>query len=211
MLPILLTAFGLVVLVSAMLLLRSRWPGLSPQTRRTALTLAFLFISILVAAYITTWATVSVRFNCAVCWGAAAGYLLLLTIFSLNRPRALTSLLAVILALPLFSSSLFLPLGGLFKSHPRRTAPLGDHLYVAWQPFIDGSGFGTGVDVDIFQQSRLIPWLHRSRLGGHFFDTHCHGAATDMHLLPDHKNAYVHCPPWPGSVDAEPALVLPLH
>jgi hypothetical protein len=209
--PIPLTFLGLLIIAAALLLLRSHWPTLQRSTRRLILALAFVPIALLLFGYGTHWVTISDRFNCAIYWGAVTGYLLLLTLHSLNRPRWLTSLSALILALPILSSALFLPLTGIFEPDHRRVHPLGHQLYASWLPFVEGTSTGSGADVDISYRPRLLPFMRHSRLGGRFYDTFCNSAATEVQLQPDHESVFVRCPPWPGSGEVDPGYILRLH
>ncbi len=201
----------LAVLVAVLLVVRRRWTAMRPAIRTSILGLALLVIALFLAGYATHWATASDRFNSAVYWGAIAGYLLLLTIHSLTRPRWLTVTTAVILALPVLASSIFLPLGGVFHPSPRRVLPLGDHLYVSWQRFTELGPSSSGVDLEVFYRPRLLPFLQHTRLGGRFYDLRCNAAATEVALEPDHQSVFVRCPPWPSSSESGNGNIIRLH
>lgn len=207
--PLILTTFAALCVI--ILVVRNRWHRLYPRTRRALLTAALASIALFAIGYSTHWVSTSDRLNSAVYWSAVAGYLLLLAVHSLTRPRWLTSITAIILAAPMLASSLFLPLGSIFHPNPRRVEPLGDDLYVSWQPFVELGPSSSGVDVEIAHRPRFFPFLQHARLGGRFYDRRCNGAATQVALQPDHRSVFVRCPSWPGSADPNPGEYLPLH
>ncbi len=201
-----LAALGIVLLH-----LRRRWPHLLPRTRKFFLSASILAILVFLSGYATGWVTVSDRFNAAVYGAAIAGYLLLLTVHSLNRPRWLTSATAIILAAPIFGSSLFLPLAGIFHPSPRRIQQLDGNLYVSWQRFTEVGPASNGVDLDIFYRPARFPFLHHTRLGGRFYNLQCDGDAIQVTLQPDRESVFVRCPSWPNSADSDPGSYLRLH
>ncbi len=202
---------ALAVLVAILLVLRSRWTTMRSRPRSVILGLALSAIAIFLGGYATHWATVSDRVNSAVYWAAVASYLLLLTIHSLTRPRWLTVATAIILGLPVFASSIFIPLGGIFGPSPRRVLPLGDNLYVSWQPFHELGTMTSGVDLEILYRPSLLPFLQHTRLGGRFYDLRCNAAATEVALQPDRQSVFVQCPPWPNSRESSEGHILRLH
>ncbi len=206
-----LTIITLAALSVLLLILRARWKTLRCRTRRSVLLVAIAAIALFVVGYATHWVTASDRLNAAFYWSAVAGYLLLLSIHSLTRPRWLTSITAIVLAAPVLASSLFLPLGSIFHPNPRRIVALGTDLYVSWQPFVELGPSSSGVDVEIFYRPPLLPFLQHSRLGGRFYDRRCNGAATEVVLQPDHESVFVRCPSWPNSIDPSLGEYLRLH
>lgn len=202
---------SLAVLIAMLLVLRHRWTTLRSRTRRFILGLALLGIALFFAGYATHWVTTSDRVNSTIYWTAVAGYLLLLSIHSLSRPRWLTITTAIILALPILASSLFLPLGSIFHPSPRRILPLGDHLYVSWQHFTELGPSSSGTDLEVLYRPRLLPFLQRTRLGGRFYDLRCNTAATQVALQPDHQSVFVRCPPWPNSMESGEGNIIRLH
>ena len=206
-----LTLFTLAGLLVSLLLLRKRWGALGRRTRQLLLASALLSIVLFVGGYGSKWVTASDRLNCAVYWAALAGYLLLLAVHSLNRPRWLTSLTAIILGLPIFASSIFLPLNGLFYPAPRQTRQLDDHLSVSLQPFTETGTSSTGADIDVFSRPRHFPFLRHTHLGGRFYDSRCNTAATEVLLQPDHNSVFVLCPSWPDAAEPDRGAVIRLH
>lgn len=192
-------------------LVRSRWQTLRHSTRRWLLGVFLAAIALFVSGYVTHWVTISDRLNSAVYWAAVAGYLLLLSIHSLTRPRWITSITAIVLAAPILASSLFLPLGSIFHPNPRRVVALGNDLYASWQPFVETGASSSGVDVEIFYRPPILPFLQHSRLGGRFYNRRCNAGATEVALQPNHNFAFVRCPPWPNSTDSSPGELLRLH
>lgn len=207
-LPILITLAALCIPI---LLVRARWQRLGYGVRRTVLGAAIASIVLFAIGYATHWITISDRLNSALYWAAVAGYLLLLSIHSLMRPRWITSITAIVLAAPLLASSLLLPLGSIFHHHPRRIVALGNHLYASWQPFVEVGPSSSGVEVEIFYRPPFLPLLRHSRLGGRFYDRRCNAAATEVALQSDHNSVFVRCPSWPNSIELNPGELLRLH
>ena len=207
--PLILFALG--ALASLILLVRSRWPALAPRTRKLAVLASALAILVFLFSYATHWTTASDRTNAAFYWAATAGYLLLLAIHSLSRPRWLTSITAFVLALPILASSVFLPLGKLFLPTSRRVQSLGHHLYASWAEFTELGTSSSGVDIDVFYRPALLPFLQRSRLAGRFYTLRCNAPATRVELQPDHTTVFVRCPSWPDSPEPDPGEYIKLH
>ncbi len=201
----------LAAIAAALLLLRKRWPSLGAGTRRNLLLASLIAIGIFLTGRAAHWVTSSDRLNCAFYWAALSGYALLLTVHSLNRPRWLTSLSAIILIAPVFSASLLLPLGSLFRPFPRRVLPLGDNLYVSWQRFTEFGTSTSGVDIDIVSSPPHLPFLWHGRLGGRFYDRLCNAAATEVKLQPDRNTVFIRCPSWPNSAEHDPGAYIRLH
>ncbi len=193
-----LTLLLLALVTAALLLVRRIWGGLRTHTRRSMVLAALLAIALFGIGRATSWSTTSDRANCGFYWLAVIGYLFLLTIHSLNRPRWLNSATAIVLALPIFAASFFLPLGTIFHPPPRRFQPLGDNLYVSWQRFVERGTPSTGVDLEVLYRPPLLPFLQHVRLAGRFYNLQCDAAATSVVLQPDHESVLVRCPPWPS-------------
>ncbi len=189
----------LAALCASLLFVRTRWQTWPLRPRRLALAASLLAILVILFAYATHWVTTSDRLNAAIYWSAIAGYLLLLTVHSLAQPRWLTSLTAIVLAIPILSASLLLPLATLFHPQPRRIVPLGRHLYASWQPFMESGPASAGVDVEVLSRPPWLPFLQHSRLGGRFFNMRCNAQATQLSLQPDGETVFVRCPLWTGA------------
>lgn len=202
---------ALAILSAVILLLRSRWHTLRLRTRRCIIAAAVAAIALFLGGYAIHWTTASDRANAAVCWAAVAGYLLLLAVHSLTRPRWITAATAVLLALPILGSSLFLPLGSIFNPYPRRIVALGNNLYVSWQSFAEQGHSVAGTDIEVYDQPPFLPFLQHGRLGGRFYNRRCNAAATEITLQPDHKSVFVRCPPWPNELDPSPGELVRLH
>src|SRR3982074_3271480 len=105
-----LTFAALVALTGALVLLRIFWPRFAQRTRSLLLACACIVPTLYVIAAATRWSTSSLRWNAAFYWGFIASYEFLLILFTRLRPRWLTSIIAIILILPILSASVFLPL-----------------------------------------------------------------------------------------------------
>ncbi len=195
--------------VSALvLLLRQRWWQLRPLTRRLALALSFAAIAMEGLLRSSGWSFSSNWANGVLYWAVILGYELLLARFSLMRPRWLTATIGLVLALPLLSASIFLPLGIVFDRTPHTVVPLGRGLYSERVRLNVSPIAVSGVDFDVYTRSRLLPFFRRRHQGARLYDTQCDTAETSATLQPDGKTLLVTCPPWPGQPAEDGRVVL---
>ena len=107
---VLITTATLLLLTLAMLLLRIFWPRVPAGVRVYLIRVAVVLITIHIILTITKWETTSDHVNAVIKWLAVASYEMLLVLFTRLRPRWVTSLCSVILLVPVFASSILLPL-----------------------------------------------------------------------------------------------------
>ncbi|HWW23687.1 MAG TPA: hypothetical protein VNY78_07260 [Edaphobacter sp.] len=207
---VLLTAVVLASLLLAIILLRVFWARVPAKARSfliyTGLAMMFLHI----AFTLSKWSTTSYRLNAIINWGAVAGYMLAIALFTLLRPRWLTTISAVILILPVFATNIFLPLLDLTSDSPRVTRI--DRHYTYSQTFwdISGENQNSGVDLVVFYQPRFLP-LRRKVQRATFNDMKCDASASSASLDRDSKIIHFHCPASPSKAGSAPIdLLLPL-
>src|SRR5215471_10342233 len=105
-----LTFASLVLLTGIIIALRFLWWRMPSWLRNFALIGGAAMVLIRLIFVVSHWSMTSTRLNALLCWTSVVGYEVILVRFSLMRPRWLTSVSAVILLIPLFGSTLLLPL-----------------------------------------------------------------------------------------------------
>jgi hypothetical protein len=209
---ILLTTVVLASLTLAIIVLRVFWSRIPAKTRSffvyAGLSMMFLHVSFAV----TKWSTTSDRLNSIINWGAVAGYLLIIVLFTLHRPRWLTTISAAILVLPVFASNILLPLRDLFNPvSPSVTRIDRRYIYTRALWDIPGENQNSGVDLMVFYQPRFFP-LRRKVQRATFNDMQCDASASSATIDHARKLIHFHCPALstlPGSAPID--LLLPLH
>jgi hypothetical protein len=199
------------VLTAALVLLRFRWHSLPARVRSVILVFAFIFPAVLLIAAIRQWCTPSLRFNSALYWICIASYELLLILFTRLRPRWLTTLIAIVLILPLLSASVFIPLTLLFNAPPITTASIGDHIITQRTTWGSGSVQTSGTDLAVYYQPAWAPFLLRRMRSTRYFGGQCNAWAAYVVLEPDHTSALWVCPAYPNQPSQTAhSIVLPL-
>jgi hypothetical protein len=200
-----LTTATLILLTLAMLLLRIFWNGGPPRLRfgLIAVSISAVLLQALFAA--TKWGTTSDRLNIFIFWLAVAAYEFLVLLFSRLSPRWLTSLSAAILLLPVFASSIVLPLTELFDPSSYKTVSVGNHLFYQVRPWGVSGGGNTGADLIVSYRPPIVPFLrHKIRIIP-FNDRECNSNAAVAIPSPSTKTVLGRCPRWPsesaGTVD----------
>jgi hypothetical protein len=143
---------------------------------------------------VSGWNFNSSLLRVAIYWGAMTSYEFFILLFTLIRPRWLTSMIAAILILPLLSASIFLPLDVLFDRSPRHIQVLGGPISietVPWDSVLHGT---SGVDAEIIQTSSRVPFMRRHLGGVRFYSKQCNTTALVITLAPDHRSIFFHCP-----------------
>src|ERR1700760_889823 len=124
-----LTIAVLILLTGAMLLLRIFWNGRPPRLTFGILTVSVSLVLLQSFFAATKWGTISNRLNIFIFWLAVAAYEFLVFFFSRLSPKWLTTLSAIILLIPVFASSIVLPLTELFDPSSYKTVPVGNNLF----------------------------------------------------------------------------------
>src|SRR5260370_22009427 len=128
------TTAALALLTAAMLLLRIFWSRVPPRLKFFLIRASIAMIILHGLFVATKWTTTSDRLNVFINWLAIAGYELLVLLFSRLSPRWLTLPSAIILLIPLFASSILVPLTHLFAPASRKNLSLGYHLFYEVSP-----------------------------------------------------------------------------
>jgi hypothetical protein len=200
-----LTTTVLVLLTVAMLLLRIFWSGGPPRLRFGILTVSVSLVLLQSFFAATRWGTISDRLNVFIFWLAVAAYDFLVLFFSRLSPKWLTTLSAAILLVPVFASSIILPLTELFDPSSYKTVPVGDNLFYEVKPWGNTGGGRTGADLVVSYRPPIAPFLrHKIRIIP-FNDGECNSSAAIAIPFPSTKTVLGRCPGWSsesaGTVD----------
>lgn len=196
----------------AIIALRFFWVRLPGKLRNFLVYSAAAVILLRIFFIVSKWTTTSDRTNAALNWGSVAGYELFLVLFTLLRPRWLTTISAAILLVPVFASSILMPLTGLFDSTPADITSIGNHLICDKNPWdAQGPTQSAGVDLTVFYRSTLVPFMRRKVQRASFSNEQCNTSAAFAAVEPDHKHLRFHCPEWPSQQNAGAVdLILPI-
>ena len=209
---VLLTTAVLASLTLAIILLRVFWSRVPARVRSFLVYAGLTMILIHVAFAVTKWSTTSDRLNSIINWGAVAGYLLIIVLFTLHRPRWLTIISATILILPVFASNILLPLRDLFNNTSPSITRI-DSRYVFVKNLWDepGENQNSGADLMVFYQPRFVP-LRRKVQRATFNDMQCSSSASSVSIDRARKIIHFHCPASSTQTGSDPIdLLLPLH
>jgi hypothetical protein len=159
---------------------------------------------------VTKWNTTSDRLNVFINWLAIAGYELLVLFFSRLSPRWLTLPSTIILLIPLFASSIVIPLTHLFEPASRKNLSLGDDLFYEVSPWSNAGGGNKGVDVIIYYRPPFAPFMRHKLQSIPFNDQECNSRAASAVAFPAKKSVLGRCPNWPSQASGTVDKVLPL-
>jgi hypothetical protein len=206
------TIATLVLCIAAIVLLRLRWTRLSGWTKLLLLCLSVVFVLVMAFARMARISTTSDQANATFYWASVLGYIFLLVVFTLLKPHWLTSLIAVVLMLPLLSASAILPLAGIFSSLPHRVQPLGNGFVGDLVPVDAVTRGASGTDLTIYRRISWIPLLQRRYISVRYFNTQCDTSAAYAVLQPDHRSVLMVCPTTEGfPAEDGRSIVLPLY
>jgi hypothetical protein len=205
-----LTTAALALLTVAMILLRVLWSRVPPRLRFFLIRASIAMIILHGLFVLTKWTTTSDRLNVLINWLALAGYELLLLLFSRLSPRWLTLTSAIILLIPLFASSILIPLTQLFEPAPRKNLSLGDHLFYEISPWLNAGSSNEGVDVVIYYRPPFAPFIRHRIQSIPFNDQECNSRAASAVAFPAKKIVLGRCPNWPSRTPGTIDKILPL-
>jgi hypothetical protein len=150
--------------------------------------------------------------NTLVCWGFVLGYIFFVSLFTLLRPVWLTSLVAIVLLLPLLSASAIFPLAAIFSRQPHHIQSIGGGLVtdvVAIDAITPGA---SGADISVYRRLSWAPFLQRRVQGTRHFNTQCDASAAYAELLPDNYHLRIVCPAAAGTPPTDRRdLIVALH
>lgn len=188
-----------------MLLLRIFWDRFPARVRFLIIRLSIALVVLQAFFSATRWGTTSDLLNVLINWIAIAAYELLVLLFSRLSPRWLTSICAIILLIPVFASSVLLPLTELFNPYTSKKVSMSQHFFYEVKPWGNVGGGNDGVDLLICYRPAFAPFLRRKIQPIPFNNHECHAMAATAILSPDAKTVLGRCPHWPsepaGTVD----------
>jgi len=193
--PLTLAVF--LLLTTAIVLLRIFWSRLSPRTRRALRLSAGTIFVLFFLSFVSRWGPSSDRLNSVFYWSALLSYEFFVLLFTHLRPRWLTATIAVVLILPLFSASVFLPLTGLFDTSTHTVVSLDDNFLSERVPWGEGPPPTTGTDLYIYYQPPWMPLFRRHVQAARYFNGQCDASAAHATLQPDRKSVLMSCPAAP--------------
>jgi hypothetical protein len=204
------TIAALALLTMAISLLRIFWLRVPPRLRLFLIRASIVMIIVHGLFVLTKWNTTSDRLNVLINWLAVASYELLVLLFSRLSPRWLTLPSAIILLIPLFASSILIPLTHLFEPRFHEYVSIGDHLFSQISPWPNTGGGNPGVDVMIYYRSPFIPFLRHKVQVIPFNDEECNSNAASAIAFPAKKTVLGRCPYWPSQAAGTRDKLLPL-
>jgi hypothetical protein len=197
-----LTLATLALFTAVIVVLRIRWPRLSSKLKRFLILFGLVPVALLLFAAATRLSTTSDHLNTIVWWGSALGYIFIVSLFTLLRPVWLTSLVAIILILPLLSASAIFPLAAIFSRQTHHIEILGDGLVSDLVPIDAITPGASGADITIYRPFSWAPFFRRKEQGARYFNTQCDSSAAYAVLQPDHYHLRMVCPAAPGAPPA---------
>lgn len=203
------TTITLALMTFLVFLVRVFWLRLPSIVRFFLIRAALVLIVIHVLFSVTNWTTTSDRLNVVLKWLAIGGYELLLMLFSSFSPKWLTSICAFILLVPVFSSTIVLPLTRIFDPTPYRLQPIGNNLYYQNLPW--GVPDNSGTLLLIYYKPSFAPFLRRNMLDFPFNNQECNANAAFAILRPDGKHILARCPHWPSQMPGSDDRIFPIH
>ncbi len=192
------TILTLALFTALFVLLRIRWPHLSHRFKRLLVLFATASIALMAIAFVSRISTTSDHINTTVYWCAVLSYIFFVVLFTRLRPMWLTTLIAVVVILPLLSASAILPLAAIFANQPHNIKPIGDNLVSDLVPIDAITAGASGADLTIYRRASWAPFLQRKGMGVRYFNTQCDTSSAYAILQPDLIHVLMICPAKPG-------------
>lgn len=210
MLPLTFAAFA--ILTGTLILLRLYWTRFSPKTQRFLVVCSCAVLVLVGAAKATHWSTFSSHLNAAFYWLVIASYGVLLVLFTLLRPRWLTTVIAIVLFIPILSASAFLPLAELFDPAHHIVVDIGANFTSDLSPWGTGAAPTSGYDLTVYSHPSWTRYLRHRRQGSHYYSDQCDSSRATATLQPDGEHVLLSCPAAPNQPpDAARNLVVKLY
>ena len=209
---VLLTTAVLASLTLAIILLRVFWSRVPTRTRSFLVYASLTMILLHVSFALTKWSTTSDHLNSVINWGAVAGYLLIIVLLTLHRPRWLTTISAAILILPVFAANILLPLRDIFSPDSPSVIRIDSRYIYAKNLWHEpGENQNSGADLMVFYQPRFLP-LRRKVQRATFNNMQCDASASSASIDRARKIIHFHCPASSTQAGSDPIdLLLPFH
>ncbi|MCU1226561.1 MAG: hypothetical protein JWQ42_4654 [Edaphobacter sp.] len=207
------TTVALILLTLTIILLRVFWFRLPAKLHHLLVYAAIAMILLRIAFVVSGWSTTSDRMNALLNWCAVAGYELMIVLFTLYRPKWLTTISAAILLIPVFASSILMPLTNLFDETTADIRSIGNHLIYERSPWeADPGTKSTGVDLLVYYRPPLAPFLRHKIQRAAFNNDQCNADVSFAAVEPDRKHLRFHCPAAPSKPNGTAIdLILPIH
>ena len=206
-----LTLALLAAITAVAVLLRMRWPSLSRRYRTILIGLAFSALLVDAIMIVFKWEPNSELIFRLTNWFVVAAYLFLLALWTRMSPRWLTTLSAIVLALPLLGPTVLYRFAAIFDDTPQISTPLADSIFVLRTPWRAVFGGTSGTDLNIYYRPAWFPFVRHGLDYTRLYNGQCHTSDVSVVLSADHTRAFVHCPPWPGqSTEQSYDLIRPL-
>src|SRR3984893_6316189 len=189
---------ALALLTVAMILLRIFWSRVPPRSRLLLIRASIAIIILHGLFVLTKWNTTSDRLNVFINALAIAGYQLLVLLSSRLPPRWLTLPSTIILLIPLFASTILVPLTHIFDPASRKSVSLGDHLFYEIDPWTNSGSGNKGVDVVIYHRPPFVPFFRHKLQSIPFNAQECNSRAASAIAFPARKTVVGRCPNWPS-------------
>jgi hypothetical protein len=204
------TIAALITLTVAMVFLGMFWTRIPQRLRYILIRASIVAIVIHAIFVVTKWNTSSELLNGFINWLALAGFELLVLLFTRLSPRWLTVPSAIILIVPLFSSSIVFPLTHIFLPPSRKEVPLGNNFFYDVRPWSNSGGGNAGVDVLIYYHPPLVPFLRHKMQTIGFNNQECNSGAAFAVAGPRPRTVLGRCPRWPSQTPEILDKLLPL-
>ncbi|MEO8736518.1 MAG: hypothetical protein ABI380_08245, partial [Edaphobacter sp.] len=188
------------------------WLRLSPKAHFVLIACACIAPILYAITFVTGWSTASSHLNAAIYWFAIAAYEFFILLFTLMRPRWLTTIIAIVLIFPILSASAFLPLTELFDPAPHTVVSIGHNLISDRAPWGQGTTATSGFDLTIYSHPSWTHFFRRRRQACHYFSGQCDASEVSATLQPDQKHVLMSCPAAPDQQpEAARSLVVKLY
>jgi hypothetical protein len=198
-----LTLATLALFTGAIVVLRIRWRRLARKTRHLLVFCALVPVVLMLLAFAARITTTIDHLNTLVYWGFVLGYIFFVSLFTLLRPVWLTSLIAIVLLLPLLSASALFPLAAIFSRQPHHVKAIGGGLVTDVAAIDSITPGASGADIAVYRRLSWAPILQRRVQGARYFNTQCDASAAYAVLLPDNYHLHMVCPTTPGMPPAD--------
>lgn len=200
----------LLLVIACMICLRLMWSHVPLSAKKLLIAASLGFIVLHMLEITTKWEIASDRFNIVSAWCFIAGYVLLILLLTTLSPRWLTTLSAIVLLLPLFATSIILPLTPLFAPHFSKEIRIGNHLSYQVNPWTNAGAGIPGADLQVYYRPSFAPFLRRRFQSTPFNAQQCDFNAAFAEPGPLPGTALARCPHWPTQSAGTIDRILPL-
>lgn len=184
----------LIVCIALIVRLRLRWPRLSSIRRRRLTSFAVVYLFLFPIALFTGFSTTLEHINALIYWGFICSYVFLVILLTLFRPFWFTTLIAIVLILPLLSASVFLPLGAVFSNQTHHVRNVGYGLVSDLEPIDAITAGASGADLSVYKRRFWAPFFQKKAAGTRYFNTQCDTTRAYVIPQPERHGILFICP-----------------